>query len=66
MKSRAQHVALELGLPLKEFVKLAEATLGLHINNLNMMLSSEHVAQLKAAVKRAPASVTPPSHLSGR
>lgn len=66
MKSRAQHVALELGLPLKEFVKLAEATLGLHINNLNMMLRPEHVAQLKAAVKRAPSSVTPPSQLSGR
>lgn len=49
MKSRAQHVALELGLPLKDFVKLAEATLGLHINNLNMMLSQEHVAKLKAA-----------------
>lgn len=62
MKSRAQHVALELGLPLKEFVKLAEATLGLHINNLNMMLSPDHVAKLKAAASRgtsgAPSTVS--------
>jgi hypothetical protein len=61
MKSRAQHVALELGLPLKDFVKLAESSLGLHINNLNMMLSAEHVAQLKLAVKRAPNEPHPPT-----
>jgi hypothetical protein len=58
MKLRAQHVALELGLPLKDFVKLAECTLGLHINNLNMMLSADHVARLRDAAKRPSQSAT--------
>lgn len=66
MKSRAQHVALELGLPLKDFVKLAQTTLGMHINNLNMMLSAEHVAQLKAAATRSPCGPQPPTHPSLR
>jgi hypothetical protein len=50
MRERAQHVAAELQLTLKELNALSQQCLGLHINNVNMLLGKEHVRVLRATV----------------
>lgn len=50
MRERAQHVAAELQLTIKELNALSQQCLGLHINNVNMLLAKEHVKTLRAAL----------------
>jgi len=47
MKHRAQHVAAELELTMRELSEISRLCLGLHISNVNLLLSDDQVRRLR-------------------